>query len=343
VNPNNTPLPGDLPGVDDYQITIPVHRADDVHSELRFRIPATAGPAAVALGEQIAEHLSGTLPNIDGQAPWRIAVADVTAERVDTRTVDEALAEMEHWKRIVTALARKMPGMMQVTSGEYEAADITDLTVMPVGPETMMFMTPVFYADMAAGLAEQQQDPIVIKVDIPAHDEPLLLPAVAGDLPDSPGGTDPDVRRARVGRLGEFYADTVEILTDGWWLPIENVANDGAQIVLTVSLRNTGIRKTHGDPETGELTYFDQQELVTVRPATTAGTGQRLGSHLTPSIVGHQLLHDGAWWTIAGTDWKHVPRFYTADLVNADRGELKVNVPEDDRILLRRRRPGAWS
>lgn len=154
MNPNSTPEPNNLPGVDDYRITIPVHRADDVHSELRFRLPATSGPAAVELGETIAGNLAATLPKIDGQVPWRIAVADVVAERVDTPSVDEALTELEHWKRIVTALARKMPGMVQVTSGEYEAADTSDLTAMPAGPDTMMFMTPAFYAEMAAALAE---------------------------------------------------------------------------------------------------------------------------------------------------------------------------------------------
>jgi hypothetical protein len=343
VHPNSTPAPGDLPGVDDYRITIPVHRADDVHGDLRFRIPATAGPAAVALGEQIAEHLAGTLPNIDGQAPWRIAVADVTAERVDTRTLDEAVAEIDHWKRIVTALARKMPGMVQVSAGEYQTADTTDLAVMPgADPETMMFVTPAFYAEMAAALAEQHH-PVMVG-DLPEHEEPLLLPA-ADDvvLPAQPGGVDPDVRRVRVGRLGEFHAGTVEVFLNGWWLPVENVETGDDLVVLHVNLRHT----TAAKPGTGEtintLAFADPKQLLTVRPATIATAGYRLGSHLTPSIVGHQLLHDGAWWTVTGTGWEQIARFCTAELMNADRGELSVNVPEDDRILLRRRRPGAWS
>lgn len=345
MNPNETPTPNnDLPGIDDYQVTIPLVRTparpDSPHEgRLLFRLPARNGWAAVMLGEHVAQHVAGAIQKEDGEPEWAVVVDQVHAERVDTPSVEELTSQVDHWKRIVTALARKLPGMLQVTAGEYEAADPNDLAVMPAGDATMMFLTPAFYAEVAAGLAEQRQ-PVVVG-DLPEHEEPLLLPAAADlVLPDQPGGIDPDVRCARVGRLAEFFGGTVEIFVKGWWLPVEGVENGDDVISVTVDLRNTTAVKKPGT-DLQALAFTDPQQLVPVRPATTLTIGSALGN--TSGIAGRQLLHDGSWWTIRRADWNTTSRIHTADLISAERGETTAAVDEDTKILLRRRRPTEWS
>lgn len=336
MHPNSTPDNNDLPGVDDYQVTIPVYRDDATEGELRLRLPAASEKGALMLGGEVAKYLSTAIRNQDGHPQWAVAVDQVTAERVDTPSVDELAAELEHWKRIITALARKMPGMLQVTAAEYEAADTTDLAMLPAGDDAMMVLTPGFYRELADAMPSP--DPVVVSPGLPAREEPLLLPAGAEQLPVQPGGPDPDVRQARVGRLGTFFGGTVEILMDGWWLPVENVATDDGQINLTLNLRNTTTRDG-----ASVATYFDPTVLVTVRPATTLTGGYSLASHHTPAVVGQQLLHDGAWWTIRATDLDQGVDTYTVSLYHSDHGSAVTHIDQDARILIRRRRPGAWS
>lgn len=338
MHPTSTP-DYDLPGVDDYQVTIPVHR-DGTAAEVRLRLPAASNKGAVMLGQETARYLATAIRQPDDAPEWKVAIDQVTAERVDTPSAEELAGEVEHWKRIVTALARKMPGLLQVTSGEYSAADTADLTALPADDDTMMFVTPAFYAELAAHAAAQQQ-PVVLH-DLPEREEPLLLPAGDDQLPADPGGPDPDIRRIQVGRLGEFHGDQVEIFAEGWWLPVQNVDSDDTRIVLTVSTRHTPMGKHGMAQPTSEVTYFDPTVLVPVRPATRSAGGYSLARHRTPSVAGQQLLHEGAWWTIRDTDLDYNAKLYTVALISADHGNKTALIDQESRITMRRRRPGAW-
>lgn len=343
MHPNSTP--DKLPGIDDYQVTIPVTAPNGAASELRFRLPAGNDSMALVLGRHTAMHINQIVQDrhdTDGAGLWSATVVEVTAERIDTPSTDELTAEVDHWKRIVAALGRKLPGVLVVTGDEYEAADPTDLVSTPAGDNAMVFITPRYYAAVAAEAAAQQQ-PVVLEPDLAAQEEPLLLPAPADvTLPEDPGGPDPDVRGVRVGRLGEFHGGTVEILRDRWWMPVENVTNDGDQIVLTLSTRHTPMAQHGMAPPTEEAVFFDPTAIVTCRPATQLTAGRALKRGATPSILGHQVLHFGQWLTIRETDLNPGTSRITLTLIS-EAGPATATIDISTKILVRRRRPGAWS
>jgi hypothetical protein len=154
VNPTSTPDNSLLPGVDDYYVIIPVTGPDGTDGEVRFRLPAGDDDTALLIGRHVATHIDQVIRHrhtTDGEPLWKVAVSDVMSGRIDidTPSADELAAELDHWKRIVTALARKLPAMLIVNTAEYESADTSDLAMVPAGDNAMMLVTPNFYSELA--------------------------------------------------------------------------------------------------------------------------------------------------------------------------------------------------
>jgi hypothetical protein len=197
----------------------------------------------------------------------------VTAVNVDdTPSVDELTAELDHWRRIVTVLAGKFPGMAQVAGAEYEQADFSRLILVPVDEQTMMFADEATIAAGTAGLPTFTPVP-----------DGVVLPAPYGGHPD------PDVRQVKVQVLPVLPPKAVELLYAGKWMPVGGVNITGELAVEVTCLPP--------DSEIETVVFRDLNELVTVRPATVEAQATDLPA---ASVHGRQVLTVNGWWTVAG-------------------------------------------
>jgi hypothetical protein len=182
-----------LPGIVTYQATIPVHRiaydGGTEHGEVRVQLPAGSEEKAAQLARHIGEHLDTANGDGDGSGdPWNVNVQNIVVTETDDLSTDELVAQIQHWKRIVTALAVKFPMLAQVTTDDYEAADPAGLIIQKVDEQTMLFAVPVAFEHILRRLAEQKIPPadgqMVVDGPLPEPEEPLLLPLT--DLVDGP-------------------------------------------------------------------------------------------------------------------------------------------------------------
>jgi hypothetical protein len=148
MHPEPQTMPA-LPGLNDYLITVPVRTPAGADAgQLRLRLPAGDPDTARQLAATIVSHLADTA------AGWHLDTDGITVTATDSPTVDELAAQVEHWRRMITAVVAQMP--MLVTYTQFQAADPDLLIVQPAGPDTMMLAVPSAYPapDVKVGSGE---------------------------------------------------------------------------------------------------------------------------------------------------------------------------------------------
>lgn len=338
MSPDPTPTrdPGVMPGVHDFKITIPFMRRlgeGDETTTMIVRIPAANAPAAIQLGGHIGVHIgnAAAAATENPSHTWRAVIDGITADDVDaTPTLDEVLAELDHWRRIVTVLAGKFPGMAHVAVDEYERADFSRLLLVPVDEQTMMFADE---ATLAAGGTAGQS------MFAPVPDD-VVLPAPYGGHPD------PDVRQVKVRGLPMVPPKAVELLHDGEWMLVGGV-NITAELAVEVSC-------LPGDREFETVVFRDLNGSAIVRPAAVEAKATDLPA---ASVHGRQVLTGNGWWTVAGAAemgpiagraWKVIlvedpARRDALGAVLASVGDSQISTSYNhaDQVLLRDV-PGSW-
>lgn len=329
MSPDQTP--DVMPGVRDFKISMPFTRRAGEGTEtvtMIVRLPAANEAAALQLGCFVAINVSNANAAVtdDLADVWKTDLTGIVITDVDgTPSIDEVAAERDHWRRIVTVLAGKMPGLTQVTADEYNAADISDLMLVPVDGQTMLFAT---------------EQSLTAAAGSPA----TLTPAPAGlALPDPYGGhPDPDVRQVKARTLPMFPPKAVELLHDGRWELVTDVT-------VTPEL---GIEVTFRD-RTGKVVFSDLNADVVVRPAAVEAAAADLpaaGDH------GRQVLTEYGWWTVAVAKRLTERGWYEATIVeNPARRDAQgacLHTPGDnettvcysspDEQVLLRDVPGSW-
>jgi hypothetical protein len=273
-----------MPGVHDFRISIPFTRRfgeGEQTMTMLVRLPAANATAARQLGAHIAvatANANAAATELAGDI-WRpltdeIAVTDVD----DSPSIDDVAAERDHWRKVVTALAGKVPAMMaQVSADEYTSADFSQLVIVPVDATTMLFTTE---AAMSA-------------VMNPAGSTMEPAPAETV-LPEPYGGhADPDVRQVDAAALTAFPPKAVEIIHDGQWTAVAgtNVTRDmSIEVVLLPP-----------EQEFKVVTFDDLTELVIIRPGTVEAIAADLPAAATH---GRQVLTATGWWTLAQADYQ---------------------------------------
>lgn len=322
-----------MPGIRDFLATIPFTRRINyvfTDTTLKVRIPAHNEHAAIGIAEKIGIEVGDHNKPSDGVA-WELVVDEITVVDVDdTPSVDELVAEIKHLRRIITVLAGKFPMMAQVTADEYENADWSELTVVPVAEDTMMFvpeaaLTEAFETGQQRMLAE------------PAAD--VVLPAPYG------GYDDPDVRTAAASALPLFPPKAIELLHAGEWKPIV-----GVNITADLTIKVTCAPR---DAEFEEITVNGLDKTVVIRPAVVEAFSPDLPA---ASVHGRQILTGDGWWTLAGSDYQGPNAlFYKTTLVRephhrdalggvlitADDEVRTTSYTAGEKVLLRET-PGSW-
>lgn len=311
--------PAAMTGIREHELHLPFRRAaadgTEERGELRVRLPACNIAGATMLGIAIAEHVAVTNSPESRAARWLPDIEGITAVDVDdTPSAPELAAELDHWRRLFTAAVAKMPGV-QITAEEYQAADPTQLALVPAGDNTMMFIH----------VAAQQQA-------MTAPSLGLLHPA-AGDvvLPDPHGGyPDPDVRQVKTQNLPMFPDQAVDILHDGRWMLMAGV-NLKADLTIDVTVRCD-------DAQFHTIPFTDLEQLVTARPATSPGIG-----HDLPGAAVHdrQVLTGKGWADVVLADYAGPTSntYRTSLRLGDERWTTSYNAV--DAVLLRDP-PGTW-
>lgn len=336
-DPTNAPNTYELDGIHEYDVTIPYSRTvngarQDMH--IVVRIPAATENDALFLATNISGHVRDHHTH-DG-ARWREAVADIHATCVDDMpSPAELAAELAHWKRVVAGLAGKLPGLLQLTAAEYEAAD-PDTIVASRSGESMVFLTAAAFAPPPADLFGQPEPAPAPAgpsgMETPGFDpkiEPVTAADVAG-MPANPGGhPDPDVRRVAASTLARANPGQVEILSGGEWRRLDSAIID--QVEGTVQILAAGLAV---DP-------VDSDRWILSRPATVEGYASDLP---TAAIVGQELLTAQGWMTVehAETLGPLSGNAYKASLIG-ENGAYQTSFNAADALLLRNTRPGWWS
>ncbi len=326
--PDQTTDPGQatLPGIRDYQATIPVSRGtgagDTVRAELRFRMPATTPNDAKLVGQYVARLLDRRSNPGDGGDAWHTDQTAITVIDVDdTPPIEQIAEELTHVKRVLAALAAKFPMMLQVTPDEYAAADPDAVVAIPFG-ETRVFMVPPL------GTPDLGEEPLLLPADTSRTDE---------TQPEPDGGhRDPDVRDVRAGRLHELPYDKVELQNAHYWMPVEKLENttDG-KIVITCSGRNW----PNGD-DPARFTIYDPYQRLTVRPVTVAGEGADLPAL---ALRRRQILTEDGWWTLLEGSHLGPAANAVKVLIRQDRtGEIREITVADTHPVLLRDDPAGW-
>lgn len=264
-----------MPGVRDYELTLPFTRRIDGIDEIttiKARIPAKDAGTAMFLGDAIALSIDFTGTDAWQLVPGKIGVVDVD----DTRSPAELAAEVEHLRRIVTVLAGKMPGLATVGADEYQAADWSTVVVVPINDTTMLFTTDAALTAASAGPAS---------VTEPAPDG-VELPAPYG------GHRDPDVRAVPVKALPMCRPKEIEVLHEGQWMLLAGT-NMTADLTVTLTCL----------PPDGEFVTVDGLALtgkVIARPATVEGQATDLPA---AERYGRQVLTGAGWRTVAAAEY----------------------------------------
>jgi len=324
-----------MPGVRDYELTIPFARVADNNARettaLRVRVPAASPDDACFIGGFIAEHVGRANQPTDGPR-WIPLVDNISATDVeDTPAPAELAAQIVHWQKIIAVIAEKYPTMVQVTAAEYAAADPARLATVTMGDDTVMYAATTSLTTIAEGSGLGT----------------ILLPAPDGI--ELPGAPDPDVRGVKVQSLpimpGPGLAD---LLHQGQWMPIMDV-EVGVDLSVTVTLMPADV-----DGYT-QWRFNDLEEVVAVRPAAVPSEGSDLPS---ASMHGRQLLARDGWWTVAAAEFGGpMSQAYRTTLVKNpnrrnDEGAVVVTGGEDirhtsiaagDQVLLRDEPPKWWS
>jgi hypothetical protein len=279
MNPNQ---PDIMPGVRDYQVYLPFTRRAGEGDEtvtMTVRLPAANPVAAVQLGATIAVSVGNANAAVvtDRAEEWRPVVDGITVKDVDdVPDLPEVLAELDHWRRVVTVLATTFPGMAQVSVEDYQAADFSRLTLVPINERTMMF------AD-AGQLASASHVPV-------SNLEPV---AADVQLPEPYGAyQDPDVKQVKVHNVTLFPPKSYEVLHDGQWLPVVGTNITGELAVeLTV---------LPADREYATVTFRDLNADIVVRPVTVEAQASDLPA---ASVHGRQVLTIDGWWAVAAAEF----------------------------------------
>lgn len=367
----NDPTRRTMPGVRDFEVTIPFQRAGAEtdttdNTEMRVRVPALNHAAAVMLGIQIGTHV-GSVNKPAAGPRWQVVVDKITTVDVDdSPSPADLAAELDHYKRIVAALATSMPMLAQVTADQYRAADPDAIQMVSLPGDTIAFVTEAGLAQLGDGMP---------------FAEPLLMPAEQQMVPG-----DPRIRlndsEALVGGSWKRVllwngADSVLTVREGAHDDVEYLVTPGAALLfraaqpapyggyedpdvctvrpdnldkLTTSfdllLNRKWVRITDVQPpeigvvevttdDAGRVIPLSPEPLCTVRPACTEGHGTDL-----TRFLGHQILTDDGWWTIDGKGRGGTPAGRPVKLSRGTESR-DVLIGDDDQVLLRTN-PQEW-
>jgi hypothetical protein len=317
----NPAVAGAMPGVRDYQVTLPFERTVNgttVGVHMLVRIPASGAGYAQDLAAVIGGHIAAVNDPADSM-PWQFVPGLMTATDVDgTPSAADLAAELGYWRRVMNALAKKMPFGLELTAEEYTAGDPTDLAAIPDGG-TIRFVAPAAYTRFAEAMTPTTMETPGV--------EPQLLPADPAELPTNHGGhPDPDVRRAVAHTLARAKPEEVELLADGRWMRLSSATIN--QPDGTVHLVVAGL----------DFTVPAFRELR-ARPATIEGYASDLPN---AAAQGFQVLTDGGWMNIQAVSNPAAVHLHTVTLVN-DGEQLTDSYTAGEQLLLRAQPPGWWS
>ena len=313
-NPNPAPRPAptvDL-GVRDYEVRMPVTTGDSTTGYLTARVPAPTPGAAVTIGAAIAVSIESAHDRQDTRRAFTMDLGSISALDVDgTPSAAELTAEVDHFRRVLTALTGKYP--LLLTSAEYEAADPARLVAVRVEDNMLFTTTPA-------------------TPEVPEVGEPLLLPVgrYGRNIPADPGGPDPDMRCIRARNLGRFASDGEEILVHHdeprgefpEWHHLRTVLSDEDFTEVTTA---------DGD----RLVTYDNDALVVIRPATVESRGADLPADVDPWT---QVLHDGVW-----RDMTNPPTGNLVSVGEVDHDDTTmISFEPATPVLLRETRNPAW-
>lgn len=309
-----------LPFLRDYQIRIPVTGlADRPGGDLIARVPAFDPIEAELIGEHIADRAARALGASVSPSAYSIDNDAITVQDVDDQpSPAEVAAELEHYQRVLAALAKKFPLLLQLTADEYNDADPASVQAVPVGDSVMAFVSgdlPFPTEAVAGGM----QTPGV---------EPVLVPPGDLALPADPGGhPDPDVRLAAPHTLARANHGEVEIIIGGTWYRLDQAVIDHEQGTVTFVT-------TRGE------TTVPAGDLVPARPATIDG----YGSDLTAAVsLRQQVLTGTGWMTVETAEYMgQTSDTYNVCLSAGDELSRRTSYGHGDEILLRGPRVGWW-
>lgn len=317
-----------LPFLRDYQIRIPVTGLGDrPGGDLVARVPAFDPIEAELIGEHIADRAARALGASVSPSAYSIDNDAITVQDVDgTQSPADVAAELEHFRRVVSALAKKFPLLLQLTADEYAAADPYGVHAEFVGDGVMAFVsTELLTAAGDAATAEAaaaeggMQTPGVLPVLVPAGD--LVLPREHG------GHADPDIRLAAPHTLARANRGEVDVLIGDAWHRLDQATIDHEQGTVTfVTAR-------------GETTV-PASDLVPARPATVDGYGSDLTAAVTTR---HEVLTGTGWMTVETAEYMGpTSDTYNVCLSAGDEVARRTSYGHGDEILLRAPRVGWW-
>lgn len=317
-----------LPFLRDYQIRIPVTGlADRPGGDLIARVPAFDPIEAELIGEHIADRAARALGASVSPSAYSIDNDAITVQDVDdTPSPADVAAELEHFRRVVSALAKKFPLLLQLTAEEYAAADPYGVHAEMVGDGVMAFVSTELLA-AAGDAAVAEAEATDAGMQAPGI-EPVLIPPRDVTLPAEHGGhPDPDVRLAAVHTLARANRGEVEVIIDGTWYRLDQAVIDHEQGTVTFT-------SSHGEDT------LDAVLLVPARPATIEG----YGSDLTAAVsLRQQVLTGTGWMTVETAEYMGpTSDTYNVCLSADDEVARRTSYGHGDAILMRAPRVGWW-
>lgn len=282
IDPMNPSDGTPIGGIREYEVWLAFARTlpeRTEHTHTTVRIPAADQDAARKLGLAIADHITDSqLP--DGGPAWSLVVSSVAVTDVDdTMSPSQLAADAGHWRRVVAALARKMPGLVMLSAAEYEAADPDSLVPAGLGDGMMVYLSPAEPRPV-----EQMLEPPAAPAEAPGF-EPVMGP-VPDDtqLPPVYGNhADPDVRMIAGHSLARADAGDLEIVVSNTWLPLELATIDHVtgEVHLVVAHQ--------------PVVAFPGHEMMVARPSTIEGETADL---FAAAVQERQVLTATGWMTV---------------------------------------------
>lgn len=310
--PDGPAPPPTLPGVREYEVSIPLYAYTDdggvQFGRLPVRIPARSAEDAIYLGTRIAIRL-----NEPAEHPnWNVATAPVTAVDVDdTPSPAELTAQVDYLRRVLAVAVAKYPMLITMTGAEYDAADPAGFHAVPLGDDNVTFASPAVL-----------QTPTVTPAAPAASSVTPVAEAGYG------GHYDPDIQPIEVWKLARTKVGEVEIRHADQWMRLDMVTFD--QVDFTVTILARGHESITMVPGT----------VVLARPATLEGYASDLPQNA--NAAGMQMLARDGWWNLDQADYMgHMA--YAYKVVLSRDGEVRsTSIGRNEQVLLRRTPPGWW-
>jgi len=131
----------------DWQARIHLQRDDGQQFDMVVRIPAASEADAAALAQPIAVHVAdATNTTVDLAGLELVDVDDQPSADELAHTLAERDEQINYWRKVVAALATKLPLLLHITKDEFDAAGTDVIPAPSPTGDGLVFIAPAMAA-----------------------------------------------------------------------------------------------------------------------------------------------------------------------------------------------------